>query len=173
MIPLSQRSKLRLVAAAYAGVAAVSALLVFLRYLQYKLHPDDAAAYGGMWAGGDMILAVFIAGMLLVPTSFLIPILRKDEPGYTTYSKALIGVALTSPLSIALTTLPVGPWWIGDICISRLVAMPLVIVLYVVSWIATRFRGARRRIVYALLIEVGTIVAAIVLLMGWRFVRHG
>ncbi len=168
MIELTQRSKLRLVAAAYAGVVALSVLLVFMRYLQYRLHPDDAEAYGGMWAGGDMILAILIAGMLLVPTFFLIFVLRKDEPGYTKYSKALIGVALTSPLAIAVTALPTGPWWIGVISFSRLLVTPIVIFLYVMSWIATRFRGARRRIVYGLLIEVGTIVTAIVLVMGLK-----
>jgi asparagine N-glycosylation enzyme membrane subunit Stt3 len=169
MIPLTQRSKLRLVGAAYAVVVALSVMLVLLRYLQYKLHPDDADAYGGMWAGGDMILAILIAGMLLVPTFFLILVLRKDEPGYNKYSKALIGVALTSPLAIALTALPTGPWWIGVISFSRLLVTPFAIVLYVVSWIATRFRGARRRIVYGLLIEVGTIVVSIALLMGRSF----
>jgi len=171
MIRLSQRTKLGLVAAAYAGVVALSVLLVLLRCLQYKLHPDDAEQYGGMWAGGDLMLALFIAGLLMLTTFFLIPILRNDEPGYTNYSKALIGIALTSPFAIVLTALPGGPWWIGDICISRLFAAPLAIILYFVSWVASGFRGARRRIVIALLIEVGTIAVSMALLMG--FGRHG
>jgi len=166
MIPLTQRTKLRLIAAAYAGVVAFSGLLIFWRIVQYKLHPDDADQYGGMWAGGDLMLAVFIAGMLLVTTFFLIAVLRNDEAGYNTYSKALTGVALSLPLCIALSFLPVGPWWLGTVSISRMVAMPLALILYLVSWVATSFRAARRRIAIAALIEVGTIVVSVALLMG-------
>ena len=169
MLSLSQSTKLRLIAAAYAGVASFSALLIFWRVLQYKLHPDDAEQYGGMWAGGDLMLGIFIAGLLMLTTFFLIPVLRNDERGYTTYSKAMIGVALTSPLAIALSLVPVGPWWLGAFTISRLVAMPLAMILYLVSWAATRMQGARRRIVMAAAIELGTIVMA----MAFLFSRKG
>ena len=42
------RVQLRLVAASYAVVAVVSALLVSRRYLQYVRNPQDVAAAGGM-----------------------------------------------------------------------------------------------------------------------------
>ena len=50
--PMSLRSKLIWVAAGYAAVLGASTLLVALRYLQYRWHPDDANQYSGMWAGG-------------------------------------------------------------------------------------------------------------------------
>ena len=169
---ISRRVQLGLVAAAYSAVLLISTVLVYWRYLQYIRHPDDVAASSGMWAGGDMMLAAFIACLLLVPTFFLVIVLRKDELAYTTYSKVLVGVALTAPLSIAALAIPGGSWLIGDICIFRIVATPFAVVAYVMSRIASRFRGPSRRIIYALLIEVLTVAAAIVLLtVSSRFHR--
>ena len=62
----SRRTQLVCVAVGYAAVFAIAALLIVQRYLQYLNHPDDVAAYGGMYAGGDLLLEVFICGMLLV-----------------------------------------------------------------------------------------------------------
>jgi len=42
------------------AVLVVSVFLVVSRYLQYRWHAEDANLYGGMWAGGDMVLGVFI-----------------------------------------------------------------------------------------------------------------
>jgi len=56
MKPIPYRVQLRLVAAGYAAVLAIAVALIVARYLQYVLHPQDADAYAGMWAGGDMML---------------------------------------------------------------------------------------------------------------------
>jgi len=64
------RTRLWLVAIGYAAVVAVAAVLIVARYVQYVTHPADVAAYGGMYAGGDLMLEVFIGGMLLVVTFF-------------------------------------------------------------------------------------------------------
>lgn len=173
MALIPQRWQLRLVAASYAAVLLISTALVYWRYLQYVRHPEDVAASGGMWAGGDMMLAAFIACLLLIPTFFLVMVLRKDEHAWTVYSKVLLAFALTAPLSIAALAIPGGSWVIGDVCVSRIVAAPFAVVAYVISRIASRFRGPSRRIIYALGIEILTVAGAIVFLMSSSKLGHG
>lgn len=163
----------RLVAASYALVVVVSGILIYQRYLLYVRHPDDVMASAGMYAGGDMMLEAMIGFFLLFPTFFLVMVLRRYELAYTTYSKVLLGFALTAPLSIAVLVVPGGSWVIGDICIARIVVTPFAVVAYVMSRMASRFRGPSRRIVYALLIEVLTVTSAIALLVLSSRLRRG
>src|ERR1700759_5714192 len=102
MKALTLRAQLGLVAAGYAAVLAASAFLIVWRYLQYRWHPDDANQYGGMWAGGDLILVLFIFCFFLAPTFFLVLVIRKSEPLYTGYTKVLFALSLTAPASVAL-----------------------------------------------------------------------
>ena len=62
MKPIILRMQLILVAAGYVAVLA----MVFMRYMQYVHHPEDTAAAGGMWAGGDLALEI-ILGFLFFP----------------------------------------------------------------------------------------------------------
>ncbi len=95
---LLSRTRLWLVAIGYPGVLAIAVVLIVARYIQYVTHPDDVAAYGGMYAGGDLMLEVFILAMLLLVTFFLVLVIYKSEPAYTTYAKVLVGLSLTAPL---------------------------------------------------------------------------
>jgi hypothetical protein len=156
------RWQLRLVAASYGFVGVVSALLIFNRYLVYVRNPQDAAAAGGMYAGGDLLLEIFICFLFLVPTAALVFVIRKSEPAYTVYAKVLLGLSLTAPLSAGLLLLPIiNQWWWGDACIFRLFAMPIVVVVLIFSWWLTRFASARRLISYALLVEGLTFIVVI------------
>ena len=56
----ASRIQLLLVAAGYALVLGVSALLITARYLTYVRNPQDVAAAGGMYAGGDLLLELLI-----------------------------------------------------------------------------------------------------------------
>jgi len=151
--------QLRLVAASYAMVGAVSALLIFNRYLVYVRNPQDVAAAGGMYAGGDLLLELIICVLLLVPTSALVFVIRKSESYYTAYAKVLLGVSLTAPLSVIALVIPVlNKWYWGDAIIFRLFAIPLVLVVLIGSRWLTRFTRARQLISYALLIEGLTLV---------------
>jgi len=98
--------QLRLVAAGYALVVVVSALLVYQRYLVYVRNPQDVAAAGGMYAGGDLLLEIFICFLFLVPTAALVFVIRKSESLYTSYAKVLLGLSLTAPLSLGLLIVP-------------------------------------------------------------------
>lgn len=156
------RLQWRLVSASYAVVVAVSALLIFERYLQYVRNPQDVAASSGMYAGGDLLLEVFICFLFLVPTAALVFVIRKSESCYTAYAKVLLGLSLTAPISVGLLIIPVlNQWYWGDACIFRLFAIPIVVVVLIFSRWLTRFGRARRLISYALLIEGLTFVAII------------
>jgi hypothetical protein len=153
--------QLGLVATGYAGVVAVAAVLIVVRYLQYVNHPADVAAYGGMYAGGDLMLEVFIGGMLMVMTFFLVLVIYKSEPDYTIYSKVLLGLSLTAPLSVGLISIPAvnqGMNVLGEVCMFRLFASPMVIAGMGMSRIFARFPRPKRLTVYALLIEAVTLI---------------
>jgi hypothetical protein len=148
------RLQLRLVAASYALVGVVSALLIYKRYLQYIRNPQDVVASSGMYAGGDLLLEIFICLLFLVPTVALMAVIRKSESCYTAYAKVLLGLSLTAPISVGLLIIPVlNQWYWGNACIFRLFAIPIVVVVLIFSWLLTRFARARRLIFYALLIE--------------------
>jgi len=161
-IPL--RTQLVLVAAFYAVVLATAALLVFVRHLQYVLHPEDAAAAGGMYAAGDWMLEIFIGCMLLVPTLVLALVIRKSENLYAGYSRILLGLSLTAPICLAVLSIPAvnqGTMALGWICLDRLLCSPIVIVGLVFSRLLARFDQAKRLTLYALLIEVLTLALVV------------
>ena len=116
-----------MVAIGYAAALAIAAALIVLRYVQYATHPQDVAAYGGMYAGGDLALEVFICGMFLVVTFFLMLVIRASETAYTIYAKVLLGVSLTMPVSVvvvALSAVIPSDGIFGWACLFRLFASP-------------------------------------------------
>jgi len=66
------RLQLSLVAASYAVIVAVSALLIYRRYLLYARNPQDVVAYSGMYAGGDLLLEIIVFLLFLAPTAALV-----------------------------------------------------------------------------------------------------
>ena len=171
---LSLRAQLGWVAAGYAAVVAVSTLLVIERYLQYARHPEDANQYSGMWAGGDMILGVFIFCLFLVPTFFLVLVIQKSEPLYAGYAKVLFVLSLTAPLSVGLFAIPFvrnSNSMLGWVCMWRLFGSPFVLAGMAGSRLLTRFPRAKRWSLYAALIEAATLGTMIVLL-GVGTKRH-
>jgi hypothetical protein len=165
-IPL--RIQLYLVAAGYAVVLVTAALLVYARHLLYVNHAAEAAAAGGMYAGGDWILELMIGGMFLVPTFVLALVVRKSEPLYTGYSKVMLGLSLTAPISLAVLSIPAvgqGTMPLGWICLDRLLCSPVVIMGLLVSRLLARFDRAKRLTLYALLIEVLTLVLMVALFL--------
>ena len=138
-----------------------AALLVYMRYLLYVNHPQDVAAAGGMYAAGDWMLEIIIGCMLLVPTFVLVLVIRKTENLYTGYSKVLLGLSLTAPISLGVVSIPAvgqSTMLLGWICLDRLLCSPVVIVGLLVSRVLARFDRAKRLTLYAVLIEVATLV---------------
>ena len=153
--------QLGLVACAYVSVLGLGAMLIFLRYLQYIDHPADAAAYSGMWAGGDLALGFIIGGMLLVVTFFLVLVIYKYGPAYTTYSKVLLAISVSLPVSIGLIAIPAvnqGNSILGYACLYRVFASPLVLAGLGMSRAFARFAPTKRLTNYALLTEGLTLV---------------
>ena len=163
------RTRLWLVGIAYAAVVAIAAGLIVVRYFQYVTHPADVAAYGGMWAGGDLMLELFICGMLLSVTFLLVLEIYKSETAYTMYAKVMVGVSLTAPLSVGLIAIPAvnqGMNVLGEACMFRLFASPLVVVGLAMSRLFARFPRAKKLTIYALLVEALTLVGMGVLMFS-------
>ena len=160
------RTRLFWVAGAYAAVAAVSAALI-REIPGVRETPRRCAAYSGMWAGGDLLLEVFIAGMLLVVSFFLMIAIFKYETAYTTYSKILVALSLTAPASVGLMAIPaVGQSnsVLGYVCLYRVLASPLVLLGLGMSRLFARFPKPKRMTNYALLIEALTLVLMVLML---------
>ncbi len=165
---ISRRTQLVVVALGYAAVFAIAGLLIVQRYFQYLNHPDDVAAYGGMYAGGDLVLEVFICGMLLVMTFFLVLVIRSSEAAYTVYSWVLLCLGLTLPLSAGLLLIPAvnqGSTLLGSVCMFRLFASPMVVVAMVMSRLFAKFPRPKRLTVYGVLIESLTLILLLVSLV--------
>jgi cellulose synthase/poly-beta-1,6-N-acetylglucosamine synthase-like glycosyltransferase len=160
---------LKLVAGGYAAALALSVALIALRYLQYVTHPQDVAAYGGMYAGGDLALEVFIVGMFLVVTFFLMLVIAKSESAYTIYAKVVFGISLTLPFSVAFIAISafakvMDDSILGWACLFRLFASPMVLFGLGLSRLFARFPRPKKLTIYALLIESATLLVLVALL---------
>jgi hypothetical protein len=164
-VRFSWRVQLGLVALGYAAVLVFAAALLYARHLQELRYPDEAS--GGMWAAGDAMLWIFIAGLFMVPTAFLIWVTAKYEAFYTAYSKFLVGLSLSAPVCLGVFYL--GENRVGDslfnLCTYRLVWLPFILAGMGISRLVARFDRAKRFASYALLIEGSTLVAAVALII--------
>jgi hypothetical protein len=154
-----------LVVLAYAAVLVVAATLLYVRHLQELKYPAEAS--GGMWAGGDLLLYIFIACLFMVPTVFLILVTARFEAFYTAYSKFLLGLSLSAP--VCLGVLFLGENHVGqtliNLCLYRLIWVPFILMGMGISRLAARFDRAKRFVSYALLTEGLTLVIAVALLI--------
>ncbi len=168
------RAQVRLVVLLYGAMAALSGLLIFKRYLLYLRHPNDAVSASGMYAGGDLLLEMMVLCFLLVPTAALIFFFRTSEATYTRCAKILVGVSLTAPLSLALMFVPaLNRGYLGDVIFFRLLAIPILIVLSVLSLCWNRYAHTRRLISFALLIESLPFAIGIGILLFSAMSRRG
>ncbi len=160
---IPRRAQLRLIALAYAAVFLVAATLLYVRHLQELKYPAEAS--GGMWAGGDLLLDIFIACLFMVPTVFLIWVTARFEAFYTPYSKFLLGLSLSAPVCVSVLFL--GEKHVEQslitLCLYRLTWSPLILVGMGISRLLARFDRAKRFASYALLIEVLTLGIAVAL----------
>ena len=104
----------------------------------------------------------------------LVFILRSYEDSYTTYSKVLLAVSITCPLSVGVISIPAigqSNSILGSICMFRLFGSPLVLVGMFFSLVLARFRWSQILIVSAISVEFVTLVIMMVGLMSLG--KHG
>jgi len=160
------RVQLGLVVACYATVLAMAAVMVMGRYLAEMRNPADFN--GGMAAFGDWMLELFIGGLLLIPTVMLAVVIRRREEIYTAFSKVLLGVSLTAPISLGLLLIPAveqADTILGSFCFHRLFSAPIVMLGLGASRLLARFKLSKRLISSALLVETVTLVLLVALMM--------
>jgi hypothetical protein len=161
----SLRAQWWLVGLGYAAVFAVGAILLYGRHLQELKYPAEAS--GGMWAAGDAMLLIFIAGLFMIPTVFLIWVIARFESVYAAYSQFLLGLSLSAPVCLSVFLLGGSQvaQTLRSLCLFRLLGSPFILVGIGISRLVARFARAKRLVSYALLIEGVTIVAALALLI--------
>lgn len=164
--------QLRLVIVGYAAVLLLAAGLVFARHLQYVMYGNDVDASGGMWAFGDLMLELFIAGLFLIPTLLLGFFIRTSERAFIRYSQTLLGISVSAPVCIGAMLIPAigqsGSGFLGSLgwfCLGRASASPVFVAGLVLSWFLARFQRAKRLIMYGVLIELGTCVLVLASVM--------
>lgn len=155
-----------LVAAGYAAVLVMAAAMVTERHLAAMRNPNDFN--GGMAAAGDWMLELFIGGLLLIPTVMLALVIRKREEIFTAFSKVLLGLSLTSPVSLGLLLIPAisqSDTILGNFCSYRLFGAPMVMLWLGAGRLLARFKLSKRLISSALLVETSTLVLMVALIM--------
>ncbi len=149
----------------YATVLVIAATLLFVRHMQELKYPADAS--GGMWAAGDAMLWIFIAGLFSIPSAFLVWVIARFESIYKTYSQLLLGLSLSAPVCLGVVTL--GNSYLAEsvssLCLYRLFWSPLILLGIGVSRLAARFDRSKRLVSYALLIEGLTLAVAVALVI--------
>ena len=169
MLRIPWRVQIGLVVCGYVIALGIAVLLAIWRYWQYATHSADVAAYGGMWAGGDLMLEFFICGILLAVTFFLVLVIHKHETAYTNYAKVLLLLSVTAPMSaglIAISALSEGDSLVGWACLFRVFASPVILAGFAMSRLFARFPKAKRITNYALLIETMTLVFMVLMLVS-------
>lgn len=159
MYSISWRVKMGVVAAGYAGVVAVAAMMIVGRYLAEQR--DPATFNSGMAAGGDWMLELFLVGLFLVPTFLLALLIRNSETAYTRFAQVLLGFGLTAPASMGLMFVPAvggSNGWLGAFCLYRICAFPMSTVGLAGCCVLAKFKRPRRLILYSILIEIVSIV---------------
>jgi hypothetical protein len=154
------------IAAGYAAVSLVAAILLYNQYLQHLRELQVMATMGPplFHPYSDWLLALLIGGLFLIPTVLLVLTIRESETAYTIYSRILLLLSITLPVCLLLTPLlPVlGIDFLFVLCLFRFYVSPAVAVGLAISWFFGRFAWAKRLIRYALMIEVGTLVVGMV-----------
>jgi hypothetical protein len=162
--------QLLFIALAYAAVFVVSAALLYHRHLMEVNHAAEVSAASGMYAGGDLILDIFIAGLFLIPTIFLVRVMARFEVLYLAYSQLLLGISLSAPVCLSL--LAFGEKHVAqslsNLCLDRLFWSPLILVGLGVSRLVARFDRAKKLTSYALLVEGLTVGIAVAMLFFRR-----
>lgn len=170
MTAISKRLQVQLIAFGYASILLYGVYTWYVRDLAALR--DPAYSSGGMWAFGDLLLNMFLFGLFLVPTFFLLRLLAGEERVFAVYSKIALAVTCSAPLCVAiLTTMKWHPLplWAQDVCMNRLWYSPAILVILVLSRILGRRHRLKRVLTCALSVELGTLVGSIavfVLLAG-------
>jgi len=162
-VAIPRRVKVGVIVAGYAGVVLVAAALIVRRYLAEQLDPITFS--GGMAAGGDWFLELFLVGLLLIPTSLLALLIRDSEAASTKFAKVLLGVGLSAPLCVGLMAIPaIGQGknffasMLGWVCLYRVFAFPMTFFGLIGLCVLAKFKRPRRLILCSLLVEITTFI---------------
>jgi amino acid permease len=165
-IPL--RVQLAFIGCGYVAVLAYAVMAKYMRHLAEL--KDPVGASGGMWAFGDELLAWSIFFCFMVPTFFLVLLLRQHEHSSGVYSRVLFWISLTAPLCLGISMIGQAAHHqdLVDPLLWRTWRGPFALMLIAMSRVFARFDAAKRILTRALLIEGGTLAICVALLIFAR-----
>ncbi len=145
--------------------------MIYSRYLQYQKDPADAVASGGMYAFGDMILGFAIFLLFLIPTAVLLFMLRNDERFLDLYTRILLIVSLTAPLSLAIIGVDslLKTEFLSGPTVTRLFLFPCVLIVMILSLLIAKPKAAKKLLLWGVMTELCTSMLAVATL----FFRSG
>jgi hypothetical protein len=166
MRQISTRWQLSLIGVGYVLVLGGASVIVYRRLAWEAANPEIVMASSGMYAGGDMLLAIFVGLLLLVPTIFLVRLLSQQENTALLLAKALLALGISAPVSLTsfVIGLKIAPGNLLALGFFRLLGSPVVLPLLIASWFLSKFPRARRLIALATLAEGFALAGAIALL---------
>ena len=159
------------IGAGYAAAVAVAACVVSARY--WFVNAADVSAMSGMYAGGDLIGFVLVAGMLgLAPTFFLLRLATETYP--RALAAALLAVSATGPLSLWLLSVlashsPHLQRTLNELLglalvfliAPRVVAIPVMVIVLGLALLLARERRTRVLLACGLALEAAPLVLII------------
>ena len=170
MKSISWRLQLELIGAAYAAIILFGLLTFFQRQLAQLRDPMDAQS--AMWAFGDLILSVFLFLLCLVPTFFLLRLMAESDTVYSVYAKFVLAASLTAPLCMGLLALFHRSLTVQNVCVTRLLWAPFVLLVMAMSRFFGRRNPGRRLITRALVIESGTMIVGVAVFVAMAAAHH-
>ncbi len=137
--------------------------MVYSRYLQYQKDPADAVASGGMYAFGDTILGFAIFILFLIPTAVLLFMVRNEERFLCMYSKILLAVSLTAPLSLAVLLVDslLKSEFLSGPTVTRLFLFPCVLIVMILSLLIAKPKAAKKLLLWGVTTELCSSAIAI------------
>jgi hypothetical protein len=156
-----------LIGLGYLAVVAIAAAWILVRRLQEMQNPAEAS--GGMYAAGDLMLAIMLVLLFMIPSFFLVRMVARSEGASIIYSQLLVGTSLSAPLCLGLlaftrnhaaqSLIDLG---LDRLCLYRLVCSPLLLVWMVISRLVARVRLAKKLSMYGMLIEGASLAVSVV-----------
>lgn len=165
---LPLRAQLAVIGFGYTAVLVYAVAAEYMRYVAAV--KDPVSSSGGMWAFGDELLAWNLFLSFMVPTFFLLVLVRRDDGAYVKFSKVLFWFSLTAPLCLGVFVIAAMAHAqnLADPLLWRNWRGPFALMVIATSRFLARPPMAKRLLTRACLIEGGafSIFVALILFSG-------
>jgi hypothetical protein len=151
----------RVLAVAIGYAVAVLAAGALVELGSRSRAPADVAASSGMFAFGDLLWFLLLAGLFSLPPTWLLArMLRRAERLWRSLARASLPWGATAPLATAFAL-----WGSGGpaapLAFLRTLASPVSLVVMGVTWRMVAEPAARRRVLHSMALEACGLIALV------------